>query len=234
MDDSSIARIVGALFSPVRTFEAIGQRPTWLLALVLLVGIGVLGGYLAADKLDWEGVARQQIEQSGRQLSEDQIERQIDLIESVGPKGMLVGPLVGAPVVYLLIALLFWVLLKLLGADFSFKASFATALHGLMPTAVSGLLSMPVVLSRDELSSEVTRTGGVLKSNLAAFAPEEAGGAILALLSSIDLFSIWSLTLLTIGYAVVARVSRGKAAAAVVGLWAVYVALKVGMAAITG
>ena len=234
MNDSSLARIAGVLFSPTRTFELIRERPTWLVALVLLVGVGVLGGYLAADKLDWEEIARQQIEQSGRQFSEDQIERQIDIVEGFGPKAMLFGPLIGAPLVYLLIALLIWVLLKMLGADFPYKASLATTLHGLMPTVVSGLLSIPVVLSREELNSEVTRSGSVLKSNLAAFAPEETGNAMLALLSSIDVFSFWSLALLTIGYGVVARVSRGKAAAAVVGLWAVYVLLKVGMAAIGG
>jgi len=47
-----------------------------------------------------------------------------------------------------------------------------------------------------------------------------------AVLQSVELFSIWSLVLLVIGYAITARVSRAKAGAFVVGAWLVYVVLK--------
>ncbi len=234
MNDSSIARVVGVLFSPTRTFELIRERPTWLVALVILVLLGTAGGYLVGQKLDWEEVARGQLAQSSRQLSEDQIEQSIAITESFGPKMAVVGPLLGGPVIYLLVALLFWVLLKMLGGDFSYKASFATTVHGLMPSGVSALLSLPVIMSRGELDYEAVRSGGLLASNLGAFASEETGAAMLALLSSVDLFSIWSLILLSIGFAVVAKVSQTKAATAVVGLWVVYVLFKVGAAAVSG
>ena len=234
MNDSSFARVVAVLYSPQATFEAIRARPTWLVALVLLVVLGTLSGYLIGQRLDWEEVAREQLAQSSRQLSEDQIEQSIEFTEWFAPKMVVAGPLLGGPVIYLLVALVFWVLLKLLGGELSYKASFATTLHGLIPSAVSALLALPVILSREELSYEVIRAGSVLKSNLGTFAPEETGAAMLALLSSIDVFSIWSLFLLSVGYAVVAKVSRGKAAGAVVGLWALYVLFKVGAAAIQG
>ena len=60
-------------------------------------------------------------------------------------------------------------------------------------------------------------------------------GLLLAsLASSIDLFSIWCAILLVIGYSVVGKVSRGKAAGAVIGLWVLWIAIKVGWAAIAG
>lgn len=235
MNDSSLARLVGVLFSPGRTFELIRQRPTWLVALVVLVLLGTLSGYLISDRLDWEDVTREQLAQSSRQLSEEQIEQSIAFTESFAPKMVIVGPLLGGPVIYLLIALLYWVLLRLLGGELTYKASFATTLHGLVPSAgVAVLLGLPVILSRGELSYDVIRTGSVLASNLGSFAPEETSTSMLALLSSVDVFSIWSLILLSIGFAVVARVSRAKAASAIVGLWAVYVLFKIGAAAIQG
>lgn len=232
MSDSSIGRVVGVLFSPTRTFEAIRERPTWLVALVVLVVLGATVGLLLSQKIDWEEVAREQLAQSNRQLSEEQMERAIEVTEAIGSKMVYLGPLLGGPVVYLLIALLFWVLLKLLGGEFSYKASFATTLHGLMPSAVAALLTVPVIMGLGEPDMARVNSGTLLASNLGAFVPEETSHVMRTALASIDVFSIWSLFLLSIGFAVVARVSRAKAATAVVALWIVYILIKVGAAAL--
>ncbi len=234
MSDSSIGRVGGVLFSPTRVFEAIRERPTWLLALVVLVLLGVVAGYVLGEKVDWEQVARDQLAQSSRQLSEEDVERAITVTEALGSKMVFLGPLFGGPLVYLLMALLFWVSMKMLGGELTYKASFSTVLHGLMPSAVSALLTIPVILSRTELDMEQVNSGTLVASNVGAFAPEGTSNTMRSLLASIDIFSIWSIVLLSIGFAVVARVSRGKAAAAVITLWIVYILLKVGAAALQG
>ena len=81
---------------------------------------------------------------------------------------------------------------------------------------------------------EQVNSGTLLASNLGAFAPEETGQAMRTLLASIDVFSIWSVILLSIGFAVVAGVSRAKATVSVVALWIVYILFKVGAAALSG
>ena len=55
-----------------------------------------------------------------------------------------------------------------------------------------------------------------------------------ALATSFDLFTAWMLVLLVIGCSVVARVSRGAAAVAVVGWWVLILVVKVGAAAVQG
>ncbi len=55
---------------------------------------------------------------------------------------------------------------------------------------------------------------------------------MLGLLSSLDLFSVWTVALLAIGYAIATKVSRGKAAGIVIAMWVVYVGVKVGLAAL--
>jgi hypothetical protein len=234
MNDSSIARVVGVLFSPTRTFEVIRERPTWLVAVVVLVAVSMISGYFVVQKLDIEDVVRSSIGNSSRQLSEDQLEQAIAIQEKVIPVISIAGPVVFLPAACLLTALLFWVLLKMLGGEISYKASFAATVHGLVPTGISALLSLPVVLSRSELGFEEVRSGSILASNLAVFASEETSNAMRTLLASFDVFSIWSVVLLTIGFGVVARVSRAKATAAVIGLWVVFILFKVGAAAISG
>jgi hypothetical protein len=50
----------------------------------------------------------------------------------------------------------------------------------------------------------------------------------------IDLFEIWSIVLTVIGVSVVAKVSKGKAAAVVVGWWILFILIGVGVAAAQG
>jgi len=53
-----------------------------------------------------------------------------------------------------------------------------------------------------------------------------------SLLDSLDLFSAWMVFLLAAGYAATARRSVGSAAVGIVVLWALYVLLKVALAAV--
>jgi hypothetical protein len=54
------------------------------------------------------------------------------------------------------------------------------------------------------------------------------------LLSSVDVFAIWSAILLTIGISIVAGIKRSSAAIVVFGWWALYVIFQTAIAAITG
>jgi FtsH-binding integral membrane protein len=56
--------------------------------------------------------------------------------------------------------------------------------------------------------------------------------ALHALLQSVDLFSIWTLILLVIGFSLAAKVSRKSAAAVVIVVWILFVLGKVGFAAL--
>lgn len=232
MEQSSFGRLVGVLVSPAKTFKAIAEKPTWAVALLVLVGLGLLVGVMMSGKMDWAEITRDSMEARGQEIPEDQMEGIIDFQEKFGPMMMIGGSLVGTPVVFALLALVFMVLFKMLGGELTFVRSFSVILHGLMPRAVLALLSIPVVLGKDEFGFEELKDSSVLVSNLGTFAPDDAGAGLVALLSSFDLFSIWAMVLLVIGFSTVAKVSRGAAAGGVVGLWLVYVLGKVGLSAL--
>ena len=56
--------------------------------------------------------------------------------------------------------------------------------------------------------------------------------ALHSLLGSLDIFSFWTIALLSIGFAAAARVKKGQAAGVIVALWAVFILGKAGFAAI--
>jgi Yip1-like protein len=232
MESSSFGRLIGVLVAPVRTFQSIAQRPTWLVALLVLVALGTTVGVLAFQKVDIEAAVRAQIEErSGGDASAEQVERATEVMGKFGWVIALFGGLVFAPLAYLAVALVFWVVFKLLGSDLAFPASFSVTLHGLMPGAVGALLAIPVVIGAEEIDLQDLQSGNLLLTNLGALAPEGSGAALRSLLSSLDLFSLWSLVLLAVGYAIVGRVSRATAAWTVTALWILYVLCKAGWAA---
>jgi len=234
MQDSSVSRVIGVLTSPERTYRSIRERPTWLVALAAIVLIGAGVYFVMSQRMDMGEIVRESIEQSGREVTEDQLEGMIDFYDRFGSVFSIVMIIVGSPIFYLLGTLGLWVVVRLVGADLSFKQGFSTFVHAQMPQVVASLLSLPAILSRPEFHFEDVQTGSVLPSNLGYLAPEEASPALLALLSSIDVFTIWTLVLLVIGIATVGRLKRRTAAVGVGICWALYVLGKAGWAAIFG
>lgn len=232
MENSSFGRLVGVLAAPRRTFAAIAQRPTVLVAMVVLLAIGTAAVFAAYSRIDIAEATRSQLEARGTEVSPEQLEQMIDVGERFWWIQPLVFGLIFGPIAYLLTAAAFLLLLRLSGGELSFEQSLSTSLHAFMPQAVAGLLAIPVVLARAEIDPQEMQTGGLLASHLGVFAPEDASPVLASLLSSIDVFSLWTIVLLVLGYGLVARVSRTAATVVTLVLWALYVLIfKVGMVA---
>ncbi len=226
-----VASLWGVLLAPERTFRALAARPAWLPAMLLLV-VTALGLSLAVTpKLDMKQVMREAIEEKGADITEAQLERQVEMADKFKWIGTA-SQVVLQPAVYLLMAVIFLVLFRLLGSEIDFRQSLSVSVHGMMPFVIATLLTIPVVLSRASLSLKDVQSARYLHSNLAAFAPESTGKPMMALLASADLFSIWTIVLLAIGFRVVGKLSRAAAAGTVIALWALVVAGKVALASL--
>ncbi|HEY0556419.1 MAG TPA: YIP1 family protein [Thermoanaerobaculia bacterium] len=237
LEDSSAGRVIGALVSPVKTFRSIAERPTWGVALVVLLVISTLVGVLANKRIDPNDVRQsiqQRMEKSGQPVTPETMDRAMTMTAKFTAVTLWLIP-VFVVIVYLLIALLFFAAFRFFGgSEISYKASFSTAVHGFLPGMVGALLTLPVILTHDHLKLKDVQGGNLLASNAGAFAPDSVGPAVRVLLTSVDFFSIWTLILLVIGYKATAKVSTANAATVAVVLWALYVGVKVGIAALFG
>lgn len=234
MKDSSFGRVFGVLVAPGETFRSIAERPTWVAPFLVLLVLGFAVALVIQLKTDPEEMVRGQMAMLKMDISEEQINEAIEQAEnqSTGAKiGLTVVGVVVQAAVYALVALLFWVGFKLFGSEMDYLGSLATALHAYMPLAVASLLNLPIMYSRPSLTFEEVRSGGVLVSSLKAFAPEDASSLTESLLGSFDLFTIWTLVLLTIGYRAMAKVSTAVASGIVILYWLVYVGGKLGLTA---
>jgi len=227
MKSNSWGRLWGALGKPGETFESIAERPTWALALAVLSVVSAAAVLAMFSRVDMAEAIRQQVVAQGREVSPAMMQQMGRVSGCITAVSVL-----GTPLFYLAMAAVF-LLFNLLGGQLDYRKSLAVTVHAALPRAVQALLTIPVALARSGLTLEEMR-GGLLRSNLAFLAPEGAGKPLVALLSSFDLFTLWNLVLLVIGYRVAARVSRATAATTVVVLWAVVVAVLVALSALGG
>jgi len=82
---------------------------------------------------------------------------------------------------------------------------------------IKSILGAIVVFTRPNI--DLFGLQNPIMSNLGFLADPKTNPVAYTLLASVDLFTLWSLALLIIGFAVAARLSRGKSAAIVIGWW---------------
>ena len=235
MSIAPVQRPFRILFAPRAVFESIrdGVRWEWLVALALLAVIGVSVGSVLVPKVDFAEFLETQMESRDINLSESDMQEQVALQSKVmGVWIRFVQPLVVGPLIYLLVSLVFWVLLKLVGGEAPYSAVFTVFVHSFMPFALASLLWLPVLFSRQSIEMEAVQTGGILASNLGWLAPAGTSLAVKTLLASFDVFSLWTAWLLSLGLSVVGRVSMKASGILVGGLWTAWIIVKVGLAAI--
>jgi hypothetical protein len=117
-----------------------------------------------------------------------------------------------------------------LGARTTFGQMFCVWMYASLPRLLSGLLTLVTVWFGG--NAESFNLKNPVGTNIAYYLPDSAPW-LKAALSFFDVIGIWNLILLVIGTSIVAKVSRGKAAAIVVGWWVLLLILSVVTAAAT-
>jgi hypothetical protein len=221
-------RLLRVFVAPGETFRAIRERPTWVLGFMLYWALASGAGFLLVSRVDFVEVMESQFAAQGRQAPAN-VEQSVGLVRGCATVGTVLAP----PVVCLILALIF-LSFRLFGGDFNYRQSLAITVHGLMPRAAAALASIPVILSRESFTADEMKSASFLYSNLTFLAPENAPAWQSVLLGSLDIFTLATLVLLSIGYCEAGKVPGKRAFLGVFGLWLIAVAVQVGLAALQG
>ncbi len=228
----AVARIPGALFSPGKTFESIARKPTWLLPLLLWTVLSVGVTAVVVPKMDFERMFRERMEKSGQNIPEERMQEIIGRQKRIGGVFGYVFAVATPAVLSLLVCLILWGSFKAFGWDTSFGQAFGATTHAFLPGILASILLIPVIWSRE--SVDPRSMGDLLRSNPGFLVDRDSAKVVHSLLQSLDILSIWSLYLFTVGFAAAARVGQKKAAAVIVTLWLLYVLGKAGFRAVFG
>lgn len=229
----AMGRIFGVLFSPGATFEDIVRKPSWFAPLVILTLLSTVVCYFLVQKVDWASFQRRQIDKSAftSQLTDEQKDQAVARnVKFTVPLTYAIGVL--GPIISILIFTLFyWGGFNIFkGAKLGFGTSFAITCYALMPSAISAILTTIILILKQPGDADPER---LAPASLGVFLSGDASKWLVALGSSLDLFWFWTMALLAIGYAAAnpRKITKGSAFAVVIGMWLVWVVIKVGFAA---
>jgi hypothetical protein len=216
-----VNQLVWIFTSPTRVFEDIreGRIPWWQpwiwLSLLTMVAT----------------VLSLPIQHAVTELNSEMTQEQLDTIARFGWLQVL-----GQPLFVLLQQLLFagitYVLVTILSSAATFRRYFTLTLFMSMIVSLGAIISSAVVRMRGVDTIRTIKDAQV-SVGLGFLAPE-GSDVLYGLLSSIDVFTIWSLAVLGLGLMHIFGMSRGQAIACVIPWWLISAALVVVGVALSG
>jgi hypothetical protein len=233
---SQVERVVDTFIAPSKTFTDILRSTSWWLPFLLLVVVS-LGATVVVDKqVGFERVAENQIHQNPKQ--EEKMSGLTEAQKAAQMHGMAIGYRYSSygAFVFILIFVAIGAGLYMasfnfgLGAQTTYSQMFAVWMYASLPRLLTALLSIVTLLFGGSADSYDMRNP--VGTNLAYFMPDTSP-VVKTILSFFDVIGLWQLALLVIGTAIVAKVSKGKAAAVVVGWWVFGLVVSVGIAVAT-
>ncbi len=234
---SFLARVIGVIFSPGATFADIAQHPNFIAPLVLAIVASVAVTETMLAKIGMERIVRMSIERSGRtsSMSAAQMEQAVQQGARIGGIIAHVMGVLGPGIFLLILAGLgILILVPVFGAKANFKTVFSVSCYAYIPALLGALITIPVMLFGDP---ETFNPQTPMPSNPAFFMDQQtASKALYALASSVDIFTIWLLIVLSIGLSAASayKVKTRSVFLVYLGLWALWVLAKVGWVALVG
>jgi hypothetical protein len=231
--DNSFSRIFGVLFAPQQTFESIVRRPTWIVPVILGCILFMAVVAVFTQRGGWPSFFEKQNATNTRmqKMSAEDRERTMNAQIKFAPTFGYVEGVIIAPIAALLVAAVLMLVFNLSGATkVAFKTSLAIVSYAWVPWLIHGVLSILILFLKDPSTVDLQN---IVASNPGAFLSDDASKWLVSLVSSIDIFAIWTLVLLAIGYSATnpKKLSFGKALVLVVIPWIFFIAIKVGLTA---
>ncbi|MDE1154340.1 MAG: YIP1 family protein [Acidobacteriaceae bacterium] len=234
---SQTERIVDTLVAPSKTFTDILRNGSWWAPFVLICILALVSSAVVGNKIGWDAVTQQQIMKSPRaaeQMAQLKPEDRASRLRLSAKVSQYVS--YSVPVLILLISALCVVVLWMsinfgLGAQTSFNQIFAVWMYAGLPKLFITLLNIVFVLAG--IGTESYDIKNPVGTNLGYYL-SDAPAWLQGLGSWLDIFNLWGLYLLVLGVSVVAKKTKGQAAAVVVGWWVVCLLVAVGWTAAFG
>jgi hypothetical protein len=235
---SFFSRLAGTYTAPGETFKELGRSPGVLMPIIVLVVISVLAAYYLTQKIDLSSLGAAQLEsmvEQGR-ITKEQMEQQMALVSKFAGAQVIVVGAIGNLLIALVIAGVFKLISSFISTENRFKALFAVTMYAMIAVSIVQSVAMVLVLSIKN-PGEITATGmsSILASNLGALLSGILGEDALPkflvrLLSFVDIFAIWIIALLSIGYAAVSRKLKTSTVATwLVVLYAIIAVISAGL-----
>ena len=228
-------RLIDTFFAPSKTFSDLRRSAAWWAPFLILAIVSVAFHYVVDQKVGFRKVVENQLRIQPKQaermdrLPADQRDRVMQQQVSFWKAFSYASPAVSL-LVFLIVAALYFGTLKFVGGgDVRFKTMYALVVYAWLPYIVTYLLAVVSLIAGANPDSFFVQNPAA--TNLGALMDPTSSPVLYALLSSVDIITIWTMILAAIGITCISKVKRGAAMAVVFGWFGFWVLVKVGLAA---
>jgi len=198
-----VARLFNVFVSPRETFEAVRERPAWVVPFIIIILITAGTTYfmtpLTADMQ--KDLIENRMENMG--ASDEQIEDALERAEGNQIAGVIGGAVSVA--IMLIVGGLIWLFVSntILGGEATFGQMMGVNVYRYFIMLVGLLIKLPIMLSQQTIN---------IHFSLAKLFMDEASmnTFLYKFLANIELFNLWSIAVLIVGIATVIRVNISK------------------------
>jgi hypothetical protein len=200
-------RLINTFIAPSKTFEDIRRNASWwvpwLVSAIFALGFGIV----AVQKIDMTRFVQQQIEKSPsaqqrmERLSPEQRAQGVALQATITKVTFYIIPvfsLIGGLIVAAIVMAIFNFML---GAEVSFSRALAVTFYAGVPGILKSILLIVSLMASADPST-IDIAGNPMPTNLGFFLDPQGNKFIYSLLGSLDIFTIWFVVLLGMGFAI--------------------------------
>ncbi|HEV2800538.1 MAG TPA: YIP1 family protein [Pyrinomonadaceae bacterium] len=226
-------------FEPARTFEALRERPRFLVATLITALLVVAFTFVMFQRVSYEAMIRESIETNSRtaDMSAEQKEQMIEM--QTKPVVKAIGYV--APLVFIFIILAAGAGIYLLGAmlmgkGMSYRQALSVWAYSTFPPTLLLMLANIIMLlvAPPDPAEAAQNRGSLIHANLSLLVNGTERPVLATLLGSFDVFIFFGLFLAATGLHKVARLSKGAAWGIVIAIWVLGVILKLAFATFSG
>lgn len=225
-----VQRVVDTFVAPSKTFTDIRRSASWWLPWIIGVVVTLGLGYSIQSRITWEKAYDNILKQSPKQMEriEQQTPDQQAHTKQIAAKFtstiFWATPALGLIFTVVIAAILLATINFGFGGTSKFSQMFALVMYAYLPLSIKAILGIVTIFAGVDPDS--FNLNNYVGTNIGYYLPADFSKPLMALATSLDLFSIWCAILLTIGCAIVGNVKKGKAATAVFGWWILIIAIK--------
>lgn len=206
------------LIEPSSVFKWAKDNPNFIIPVVLLVVVSIISGVISAPLA--ADLAQKKLQSGTTKLTPAQ-EGQAKQMMKFLPYIAVVTGLFSVIFAIFIQSALMHLGMSMFGGSAKFTVGLATVAYA----------QVPIVLQQILQSIYAVASGKIVAPGLSALLPfGQQMGPLAAFLGRIDIFALWSIILLVIGFSATYKISKGKATVVVVGYWLLGTILAVGLA----
>lgn len=214
-------RVADTFMEPSKTFLDLRRKATFWGPLVIMIIVGIAFSFTVQQKIGWERVFENSLHQNPAKAEKLESAPNAESMKAIWVKvTSIVSYVYFLPVLIFtsIYALLLWTTVNFgFGGKASYAQIYAVSMYAGLVINIKFLLGIVAIFAG--LAPDSFLINNPVGSNIGYFLSTDAPVFVRAVCNHIDVFEIWSLVLTVIGVSIVARVSRGKASAVVVGWW---------------